>query len=158
MSLELVRPCGPIPSANPTPLGSPFPRKGPRVVSFTRCWDRVIRIPTAAEPLMVSLLSRKARVLQRTLEPGPSWRLYCTLKRLPFRARRWRRQATEVSGWVRRRLMVSPPFPKAAVLQRTAEPGPSWCLYCTLRHLPFRTRPVDVCGADRGILMGLAGK
>ena len=33
----------------------------------------------------------------------------------------------------------------AAVLQRTAEPGPGWCLYCTLRHLPFGARPVDVC-------------
>ena len=31
--------------------------------------------------------ARDAAVLQRTAEPGPSWRFYCTLKRLPFRAR-----------------------------------------------------------------------
>ena len=35
----------------------------------------------------------------------------------------------------------------AAVLQRTAEPGPSWCLYCTLKHLPFEARPVGVCAS-----------
>ena len=58
---------------------------------------------SAVKPLVDSLLPRKARVLQRILEPGPSWRFYCTLKRLPFRARRWRRQATEVSRWMRRR-------------------------------------------------------
>ena len=33
------------------------------------------------------------------------------------------------------------PFSKARVLQRTLEPGPSWCLYCTLRRLPFVARP-----------------
>ena len=31
--------------------------------------------------------ARNAAVLQRTAEPGPSWRFYCTLKRLPFVAR-----------------------------------------------------------------------
>ena len=31
----------------------------------------------------------------------------------------------------------------AAVLQRTAEPGPSWCLYCTLKHLPLGARPTE---------------
>ena len=31
--------------------------------------------------------ARDAAVLQRTAEPGPSWRFYCTLKRLPFGAR-----------------------------------------------------------------------
>ena len=61
-----------FPSANPTPLGSPFPRKGPDAVSFARFWCRVIRNPMAAELLIVSLLPWKARVLQRTLEPGPS--------------------------------------------------------------------------------------
>jgi hypothetical protein len=45
---------------------------------------------------LASFLGRRG-VLQRTLEPGPSWRLYCTIRRLPFVARRWRRQATEVS-------------------------------------------------------------
>ena len=35
----------------------------------------------------------------------------------------------------------------AAVLQRTAEPGPGWCLYCTLRQLPFGAQPVDVCAS-----------
>ena len=51
---------------------------------------------SAVKPLVVSLLPREGE--------GPSWRLYCTLRRLPFRARRWRRQATEVSWWKRRRL------------------------------------------------------
>ena len=51
LSLELNRPFGPIPSANPTPLGSPFPRKGPRAVSMVCYGCRVIRNPTAAEPL-----------------------------------------------------------------------------------------------------------
>ena len=32
----------------------------------------------------------------------------------------------------------------AAVLQRTAEPGPSWCLYCTLKHLPLGARPTEL--------------
>ena len=90
-------------------------------MSITRFVDRVIRIPTAAKPLMDSLLPWKARVLQRTLEPGPRWRLYCTSRRLPFVARRWRRKATEVSWWKRRRLMVSSPFPKGGCLRQQTE-------------------------------------
>ena len=58
----------------------------------------------AASPLLVSLLPRKARVLQRTLEPSPHWRLYCTIRRLPFVARRWRRRRRRLAdggaaGW-----------------------------------------------------------
>ena len=54
--------------------------------------------------------------------------------------------------------MVSPPFPKARVLQRTLEPGPSWCLYCTLRHLPLVARPVDVCASRQRDSDGLAAQ
>jgi hypothetical protein len=84
-------------SAILSPVGSSFPRKEPRAEAIARYLCRVFRNPTAAKPLIVSLLPRKARVLQWTFEPGPSWRLYCTPRRLPFGARRWRRQATEVS-------------------------------------------------------------
>ena len=91
LGLELARPCGPTPSANLSPVGSSFPRKEPCVEALARLVVRVFRTPIAAQPLMDSLLPRKARVLQRTLEPGPSWRFYCTIKRLPFVARRWLR-------------------------------------------------------------------
>ena len=41
------------------------------VEAISRYGDRVIRNPTAAK-LLVSLLPWKAKVLQRTFEPGPS--------------------------------------------------------------------------------------
>ena len=55
-------------------------------------------------PPLIGLFPRKARVLQRTLEPGPHWRLYCTIRRLPFVARRWRRRRRRLAvgsaaGW-----------------------------------------------------------
>ena len=71
----------------PTLARAPSRGRAPCVVSFARYRDRFFRIPSAAEPLIVSLLPRKAKVLHRTFEPGPSWRFYCTLKRLPFGAR-----------------------------------------------------------------------
>ena len=77
----------------------------------------------AASPLLVSLLPRKARVLQRTLEPGPHWRLYCTIRRLPFVARRWRRRRRRLAdggaaGWPTSR----PRFGKAAAYPKP-QPG-----------------------------------
>ena len=77
----------------------------------------------AASPLLVSLLPRKARVLQRTLEPGPHWCLYCTIRRLPFVARRWRRRRRRLAdggaaGWPTSR----PRFGKAAAYPKP-QPG-----------------------------------
>ena len=48
-----------FPSANLSPVGSSFPRKEPRAESFSRFRVRVVRNPTAAEPLSVSLLPRE---------------------------------------------------------------------------------------------------
>ena len=65
----------------------------------------------------------KRGVLQRTLEPGPHWRLYCTIRRLPFVARRWRRQATEVSCWKRRRIAyLTPPLWEGVSLPKATTP------------------------------------
>ena len=36
VEIEGLGSCGPIPSANPSPVGSPFPRKGPTAVSIAR--------------------------------------------------------------------------------------------------------------------------
>ena len=58
---------------------------------------RVVLV-NAVKLLVVSLLPWKARVLQRTLEPGPSWRLYCTLRRLPLEARRWLRSRRRLAN------------------------------------------------------------
>ena len=107
-------------------------------------------VDSAVKLLIGSLLPRKARVLQRTFEPGPSWRLYCTLRRLPFRARRWRRQATEVSCWERRRLRTCFPLRGKS---RKAGKGVHLRRKPLMVSLPFPKG--DVCAADRGILIGL---
>ena len=69
-----------FPSANPTPLGSPFPRKGPDAESMARFWCRVFRNPTAAEPLIVSLLpwegggaARRRRLADGAPQAGPQF-------------------------------------------------------------------------------------
>ena len=65
----------------------------------------------------------KRGVLQRTLEPGPHWRLYCTIRRLPFVARRWRRTRRRLAvgsaaGWP----TLRPCFGKASAFPK---PQPS---------------------------------
>ena len=84
----------------------------------------------------------KRGVLQRTLEPGPHWRLYCTIRRLPFVARRWRRQATEVSCWKRRRIAYLTP-PALGRRQPSQSHNPTGkATHCILSRLRLPTNAV----------------
>ena len=62
----LLGPADRIPSANPSPVGSPFPRKGPTAESIVHFRDRVFRNPSTDSPQIVSRLPREDGGLQRT--------------------------------------------------------------------------------------------
>nr|DAE16790.1 MAG TPA: hypothetical protein [Siphoviridae sp. ctVii20]DAE19353.1 MAG TPA: hypothetical protein [Siphoviridae sp. ctezl47] len=57
LSLELdsLRRFVQFPSANPSPVSSPFPGKGPRAEAISRYWFRVVRNPSATKPLLPSI-------------------------------------------------------------------------------------------------------
>ena len=78
-------------------MGSSFPRKEPHAESIERYGGRVIRIPIAAKPLMVSLLPREGEGPAEDPRAGPKLALLLHIKAPSFQGPAVAAKQTEVS-------------------------------------------------------------